>query len=234
MTSPSAAPEPSVLGDIALFQRLAPRDLSVLSQELRRRTFPPNSNIMTAEAPAEALFIILRGTVKVVAEQADGSEVLLALLGGGEIVGEMSVTDGLGRSATIVTLEESTVAWINRATFTEYLHSMPGLAFNLARILSARLRLANAQIQSLATQDVYGRVARQLLALARVYGQEVEGGGIFIPLRLTQSELASLVGASRVRVNQALVTYKELGYISLEHDNRLTVRNPTALAQRCA
>jgi CRP/FNR family transcriptional regulator, cyclic AMP receptor protein len=85
----------------------------------------------------------------------------------------------------------------------------------------------------LATQDVYGRVARQLLSLAEQYGKDDGRGGKVIPMRLTQGDLASLVGASRVRVNQVLVFYKENAYISVDNAYRITISNQAALAARC-
>lgn len=189
--------------------------------------------MVLAEQPGEVVFIILSGTVKVQVDQADGTEVILAVLGVGQSVGEMSAMDNLGRSANVVTIEESNLVWISRAAFAECLETMHRLSYNLARILAARLRVANAQIQALATQDVYGRVARQLLTLAQEYGKDQPSGGVLIPLRLTQGDLASLVGASRVRVNQALMGFRESGYISVDQTNRVVIHNWAALTQRC-
>jgi CRP/FNR family cyclic AMP-dependent transcriptional regulator len=147
----------------------------------------------------------------------------------------MSVTDRLERSADVITLDDSTLAWMDRSTFADYQQRFPGLVHNVARILSRRLRVANAQILALATQDAYGRIARQLLSLADVYGQETgDEGGRLIPLRLTQSDLASMVGTSRVRVNQALLHFRALGYISVDQGNRITVHDRAALAARCS
>ncbi len=188
---------------------------------------------MTAEQPGEVAYIILTGTVKVYVEQADGSDAILAILGRGELVGELSLIDTPSRSATVETLEESTLVWIDKMTFQELLQRMPMLTYNLVRILARRLRLANAQIQALATQDVFGRVARQLLAFAEAYGQLNTNGATVIPLRLTQSDLASLVGASRVRVNQVLSLYQQRHFITVHPNHHITVLNVQALAQRC-
>ena len=103
------------------------------------------------------------------------------------------------------------------------------MAYNLVAILSRRLRLANAQIESLTTQDVSGRIARQILALAHEYGEPAAEGAVRIPLRLTQGDFAGLIGATRVRVNQVLLTFKERNYITVDHDHRITVRNRDAL-----
>ncbi|MBC8162068.1 MAG: Crp/Fnr family transcriptional regulator [Roseiflexaceae bacterium] len=221
-----------VLTTLPLFQNLPDAQIQQLNAALRRRQFLAGVDIITAEQPGEVMYIILSGTVKIYAEQADGSSVILAILGAGEIFGEMSILENIGRSATVVTLEESTILWMDRLTFEASLRDIPGMSQNLVRIFSRRLRLANAQIQALATLDVFGRVARQILAFAHEYGQQ-QPNGVLIPLRLTQSDLAGMVGASRVRVNQVLVFYKQQSYISVDQDARITVFNQAALAARC-
>jgi CRP/FNR family cyclic AMP-dependent transcriptional regulator len=222
-----------LLSEIPLFSNLTPSELHKVKGFLHARTFPAGTNLITVEQPGEVAYIILEGTIKVHVEQADGSDVILAILGRGEIVGEMSLVDRAGRSANAFTMEDSALAWLDRSMFWECLQTMPSMTFNLASMLSRRLRIANAQIQSLATQDVFGRVARQLLAFAVEYGEPGSNGGIRIPIRLTQSDLAELIGATRTRVNQVLATFKELKYVSLDQDYRITVLEPEALAQRC-
>jgi CRP/FNR family transcriptional regulator, cyclic AMP receptor protein len=107
------------------------------------------------------------------------------------------------------------------------------LARTLTEIFSRRLRVANSRLLALATLDVPGRVASQLLALARKYGKEApEGGGVRIPMRLTQTDLAALVGASRVRVNQALGYFRKHNAISVDKDGHITVRDTDALTRR--
>jgi len=101
------------------------------------------------------------------------------------------------------------------------------------RLLSHRLRFANEQIQALATLDVPGRVARQILALAERYGSPAKGGDVSIPLRLTQSDLGDLVGASRERVNQAIVDFKQRGFLAVDGDHRLRVLSRRDLARYC-
>lgn len=228
-----AALDPAILSGTPLFSGLTSAQLARLGEHLHQKTFPAGTSVVLAEQPGEVVFIILSGTVKVQLDQADGTEVILAVLGVGQSVGEMSAMDNLGRSANVVTIEESNLVWISRAAFAECLETMHRLSYNLARILAARLRVANAQIQALATQDVYGRVARQLLTLAQEYGKDQPSGGVLIPLRLTQGDLASLVGASRVRVNQALMGFRESGYISVDQTNRVVIHNWAALTQRC-
>jgi CRP/FNR family cyclic AMP-dependent transcriptional regulator len=221
------------LAEIPLFRGLTDAQLSKLETILHRKSFPAGAEIMTAEQPGEVVYVILEGSVKVHIEQPDGSDVVLAILGAGELVGEMSLADSLGRSASVVTLEKSTLLWMDRPAFRTSLAEIPTMTHNLVNILSTRLRLANAHAQLLSRLDVHGRVAGQLLALAREYGEVAPDGEILIPLRLTQSDLAGLVGASRVRVNQALGFYKRHNHISVDRNHRIIIRDPDALARRC-
>jgi CRP/FNR family cyclic AMP-dependent transcriptional regulator len=226
-------PNPKVLEGLPLFSGLDESQMNWLSNRLHCRNFPANTNIITAEQPGNVVFFILSGTVKVHIEQASGNDVVLAILGSGDTVGEMSLLDSAGRSASVETLEESTVLWMDRDNFTDALKAFPALAMNLVRALSARVRLANEQIQTLATLDVYGRVARQLLAFSEKYGQAADNGAVLIPIRLTQGDIADLVGASRKRVNQVMVAFKGYNYLSVDAVGRIIVQDRAALARFC-
>jgi CRP/FNR family cyclic AMP-dependent transcriptional regulator len=158
--------------------------------------------------------------------------VVLAILGAGDTLGEMSLIDSAGRSASAVTLEDSLLLWMDKSAFQEALRRFPVLAQNLVRILSARVRLANELIQALASMDVNGRVARQLLAFADKYGR-AEGQSVLIPIHLTQSDIADLVGASRKRVNQVMVAFREQELISTNPAGRIIVLDREALMNYC-
>ena len=224
--------DPVTLSGVALFHGLSSEQLSRLAPLLRERIFSAGANVITVEERGESAYVILSGTAKVYVAHTDGTEVILAILGPGEIVGEMSAADSLGRSASVLTLEDSTLLWMERHTFLSSMEEMPAIARNLIGILSRRLRLADTHTRSLAALDVHGRVAAQLLAFAREYGEPLPDGGTLIPLRLTQTDLAGLVGASRVRVNQSLGYYRKQGSISLNKDHRIIVRDEESLARR--
>jgi CRP/FNR family transcriptional regulator, cyclic AMP receptor protein len=225
------ATDPHTLAKVPLFEGLPRSELSRLCDYLYQRSFPAGANVLIAEQPGEAVYVILAGSVKVHALRPDGTEVVLAVLGAGEVVGEMSVADSLGRSASVVTLEETTLLWMDRRTFRSSVASSPDLARNLSEILSKRVRLANARLISLSSLDVPGRVASQLLSLVREYGENTPEGAR-IPMRLTQTDLAALVGASRVSVNQALGQFRKRGAISIAKDGRVSVHDEEALARR--
>jgi CRP/FNR family cyclic AMP-dependent transcriptional regulator len=222
--------DPTFLRRIALFRDLELGDLAVLNGLMRRQEVPAGARLMTSDTPGDSAYVIRHGAVKVHVGDEEGRDVIVAILGPGEIVGEMSVVDREMRSGSVVTLEDSVVFWIDRETFQNCLRTMPKLALNLNEILSRRLRIANERIKALATLDVYGRIANHLLVLANEYGEAVDTGTV-IPIRLTQGDLASLVGASRVRVNQALVQLKRRGAISTDQHHHITVHDEDVLTR---
>lgn len=225
--------DPCLITDLALFRGLTPAQQTQVGARLYCRTFLAGSNIIMADQPGEVVYIIQSGTVKIHIEQADGRDVILAILGPGDIVGEMSLIDSAGRSASVVTLEDSQLVWFSGEVFQEFLRTIPVFAQNLVRVLSGRVRLANELVQALATLDVNGRVARQMLAFAEKYGRPGANGAVVIPIRLTQGDIADLVGASRKRVNQVMVTFKQMGYLSVDEKGRVTVYDRPALARLC-
>jgi CRP/FNR family cyclic AMP-dependent transcriptional regulator len=220
--------DPTFLRRIALFRDLELGDLAVLNGLMRRQELPAGARLMATETPGDSAYVIRHGAVKVQVEQEDGRDVIVAILGPGEIVGEMSVVDRETRPGSVVTLEDSVLFWIDREAFQNCLQTMPRLTLNLTEIMSRRIRIANERIKALATLDVYGRIAHHLLVLAHEYGEEVDDG-TRIQIRLTQGDLASLVGASRVRVNQALVLLRRRGAISADQHHHITVHDEAVL-----
>jgi CRP/FNR family cyclic AMP-dependent transcriptional regulator len=223
----------NLLADIQLFEGLTSAQLDWVAQRAHRRVFPAGTNVLLAEQPGETVYIILHGTVKIHVEQGDGRDVILSILGAGDLLGEMSLIDSIGRSASAVTLESSLMLWIDKQTFNQLLDEFPTVARNLVRILSARMRLSDQLIQALATLDVYGRVARQLLAFAERYGKPDADGEIRIPIALTQGDIADLVGASRKRVNQVMVAFKSQELLSTDAEGHIVLFDREGLARYC-
>jgi len=219
------------LSYIQLFEGLTPTQLDWVAHRAHRRIFEAGRNVMTIEQPGEAVYIILHGTVKIHIEQGE-RDVILAILGAGDMLGEMSLIDSVGRSASAVALESSLMLWMDKITFNYILDNFPPVARNLVKIMSSRVRLSDQLIQALATLDVNGRVARQLLAFAEKYGDE-KNGATQISIVLTQGDIADLVGASRKRVNQAMVSFKEQGLIDTDAEGRIAIKNSEGLARYC-
>ena len=219
------------LSGIKLFEGMTPTQQDWAAQHVHRRDFEAGRNVMTIEQPGEAVFVLLSGSVKIHVEQGE-RDVILAILGEGDLLGEMSLIDSIGRSASAVTLENTTVLWMDKNTFNYMLDNFPPVARNLVKIMALRVRLSDQLIQALATLDVNGRVARQLLAFAVKYGYPKDGA-TQIRIILTQGDIADLVGASRKRVNQAMVLFKEQGLID-NAEGRISIINGEGLARYCS
>jgi CRP/FNR family transcriptional regulator, cyclic AMP receptor protein len=222
-----------LLREVELFRDLTPEEIAEIEGCLARRNFAGGTLLMTVEQPGTALYVILQGSVKVFLNRDDGSEVIVSLLGSGHTVGETSAFLGSQRSANAVTMEQTAMLCMSGSAFVDCLQRMPRLSFNMNRLLSLRLRLANQQILALSSLDVAGRVAREILAFAEQYGRDEERGRVRIPLRLTQGDLASIIGTSRERVNQVMVRFKRCGLLSVDRSHHITVQNREELARQC-
>ena len=172
---------------------------------------------------SDALYVILSGRVKVFVADADGREMVLAIHGPGEYVGEMAL-DGRPRSASVLAMEPTVCSVLTRETLRAAIAANPDVAMNLINKLIDRARSATDSVRNLALMDVYGRVARLLLSLA----VEQADGRTIVPERLTQQEIADRVGASRDMVSRIFKDLTAGGYITVV-DRQITInRKPPA------
>lgn len=198
------------LRNIPLFSGLQEEGLRAISDHAVIKTFPKNTIVIHEGELADSLYVILSGKVKVYLSDDKGKEIDLAVQGPGEYFGEMGLDDG-PRSASVMTLEPCTFSTIGKSVLKDFLAKNPPIAMSIIQGLVKRLRAADAIIGNLALLDVYGRVARTLLKLARE-----ENGKLVITQKLTQQDLANMVGASREMINRILRDLKSGGYIRTE------------------
>ncbi len=224
--------EVEVLPSVTLFRGLTDEQMRMVALNSRVRTYKAGVAIMQQLDPGQSFFVILEGTVKVSLTMPDGSEVFLAVLAAGDTVGELSLIDAGGRSADVTAQEPTRILEMDRELFDTLLASGAEFPRNLMRILSRRLRLANVRIQAHCTLDTFGMVAHQLLEFAELYGVPTASGATYVPIRLTQSDLATLIGASRERVNQVMVAYKKSGIITVDSRFHITVERTDMLRKR--
>lgn len=218
------------LSTLPLFQGMDAAGLEWVTQRMYRRVFPAGFPVLLAEQPGEAVYFILEGTVKVFVDQANKKPVVLSILGAGEVLGELSLLDSTGHSASAVTMEDTLMVWMDKPSFYQLLGDFPHVNINLVHILSARLRSNIELIQALTTLDTYGRIARQLLIFAD--GNDGQSPAT-IPLMLTQGDLADLVGASRKRVNQVMVYFRDHGLISVTSAGKISLLDREGLESYC-
>ncbi len=213
-----------------LFAALPRRHLELLASLARRRVFQRGDTIFRHGDIGSSLYFIESGRVKVVVTSDQGEEVLLAVLGPGEVFGELSVFDGMPRSATVIALEDLTTLALERSAFQEYIRREPDIALHLLAVLSRRIRTSDTMIEDCAFYDVPGRLAKKLLDLAEQHGKPTPEG-MEINLRLTQRELAGMVAASRESVNKHLAYFKVKGLVGV-HRGHLVIRKAEELARR--
>lgn len=220
------------LRTVELFRDLATGDLERVGEPMRERLVPAGSELITQGEIQDVFFAILEGSVKVYRRLRHGGEVILGIAGPGEILGEMP-TDDRAPTSGAAALEETRVLSLDGGSFRRLVEEIPSLRIGLVTLLRDRLRTADARIESLAGQDVEGRVACVLLELARQHGTPKPGGGMLITIPLTQAEVAAMTGASRVRVNQVIAKFRRHGWVTLDGSRRTSVQDPTALESRC-
>ncbi len=203
----------ALLRHVPLFSALGERELAEIGPLVRRKSFPKNRTVFSEGERTDSLYIILSGRAKVQRADADGKEVILAVLGSGEYFGEMSLIDNLPHSATVVTLEACEFLTLAKEDFRACLAHNADMAMVIMIGLVRRLRAADGKIESLALLDVYGRVARVLVEFS-----ELEEGVRVVRGKLPRQEMAKMVGASREMVSRVMRDLENDGFIVARPD----------------
>lgn len=202
----------TMIEQVELFQGLAPQELEALTASSTTRSFPKNTVVIHENDPADSLFIIESGKVKVYCSDKNGKEFIMNTEGPGDYFGELALLDDATRSASVRTVEKSSFSIIYKDDFNRVLDKYPNISRQLIRNLALRVRKLTADVKSLALQDVYGRVANVLMDMSDERGD----GTLFIPEKLTQQDIADRVGASREMVARILKDLTIGEYIRFE------------------
>ena len=220
----------AALAKVPLFAGLPPTELDRLGRLMRARDYTRNEVIFLEGDAGTSLCVIASGRVKIVLTGADGREVVLNVYGPGEFFGEFALLDGEPRSADAVAQEPSRVFTLRRGDFLGFLEAHPRSVATLLAMLSRRLRHTTRVVQDATFRDVPARLARVVLDLADAHGRPV-AGGILVDARLTQTELAQMIGASRETVNKALRSFEREGLLRFERGS-ITIAQPESLRAR--
>jgi CRP/FNR family transcriptional regulator/CRP/FNR family cyclic AMP-dependent transcriptional regulator len=219
------------LKQVPLFADLADEEIRELMTVARRRVYRAGEVIFHRDDPGQVLYLIKEGKVKICLISPDGQEMTLTVLGKGEYFGEFALLDGLPRSTDAIASERVECYTLQRTDFHNAIMKNPKIAIQAMEVLSKRLRNTNQMVEDLIFLDVYGRVAKKLLELADAHGSKAEDGGIRIEMRLTQQELASMVGASRESVNKVMGYFTDKNFISTDK-HRITLHRIADLKRR--
>ena len=219
---------PHVLKNVPLFSSFSDHQLSSLIPAVQHRRFPRGSFIIRAGEETDALYIILAGHAKVLIPDDDGNEVILSHMGPNDFFGEMGLLDDQPRSASVETTEPCEVLRISRSAFLNCLRDNFDAAMLVIRNLVKRLREADRKIESLALIDVYGRVARLLMEMAKE-----EDGEWIVAKAPPKQEIARMIGASREMVSRVVKDLHEKGVIRAEK-RRIIILDRNSMGSRRA
>jgi CRP-like cAMP-binding protein len=203
-----------LLRTVPIFSELSESDVASLAQLLTRRKYPKDGVVFFENEEGDSFFMIVEGRIKVTILGDDGREVILSMLGPGDFFGEMALLDNEPRSATAIAAEESELLSLARVDF-QSVATKRSITGALIKVLTARLRRANHQISTLALLDVYGRVARVILDMAREEGRRLKDGRIAFR-RATHQEIANRIGTTRETVTRMLKDLERQGLIHMD------------------
>ncbi len=210
--------------------QLSPNETAALRGLGHLRPVGPRHALLREGELPDTVLLIEHGNAKIVSITRDGREVVLALRGTGELVGEQSILDGWTRAATVVAIDALEVRVIPAAAFRRFLEQNPRVMTVVLSMMSASLRAASLAQISYATADTLGRVAARLVELGERFG-DPSPEGVRVALPLTQEEIAGWAGASLEATVRALRQMRELGWIETGR-RTLLIREPDSLRRR--
>jgi CRP/FNR family cyclic AMP-dependent transcriptional regulator len=217
-----------VLLGTTIFRDLRRRDVEELLPDIRRSSYARGESVWLEGAPADALFVIVRGQLKSYRVSREGNEVILALHSGGEVAGEVGLFHPSGTRRVNVSAMEPTVCLIlGRTPLVAFMTRHPPAMERMLERLSELTVRAAYSFSGVAFDDIRRRVAGALLALGDEFGTS-SGDGVRIRLKVSQSTLAALVAASRENVNRALSGYVTSGVVS-QRDGYFVIHDRAAL-----
>ena len=219
-----------LLKQVPLFRSLRAEDSQHIAALLQKQILRKGDALFRKGEEGHSLYLITAGKIKILRQSRDGDEVILALLSPGDFCGEMSLLDGLPRSADAVAAEETQLYGLNRKDFIAYVMNNETAVKAILAALSKRLRKADDFLEDVFFLNVAARLAKKLIELAMSNGFREEDGGP-IHLNVTQKDLAGMIGATRESVNKALRSLREKNLIGFS-GNTLVIDNLEALKRR--
>jgi CRP-like cAMP-binding protein len=221
-----------LLEQAPLFSVLHPDDLRTLATRFHAVRYRKSEMIFREGEPSERLFLIDQGTVKLSIVANRGGELLIAVLGHGQIFGELSVIDRGPRAMNARAMEDSLVFALSSDVFWTMLEMHPPLARRLLELMARRLRRADRTSQDLVFFDAPTRLARKLLELAEDHGKATgEADQIGLTVRVTQEEMAQMIGVTRGSANRLIASFTARGWLDWNDGHPILLR-PESLMRR--
>ena len=185
-----------------------------LFREARVVRLAPQQMLFVAGDPGDGCYQVEEGLLKVVAPSPSGGDRILAILGPGELVGELSMIDGLPRSASVSALRESKLSFVSRSVFNTVTHKQPEIYRHITALLARRLRDVDDALTATSFLPLKARTARALLGLSDAFGKDVGSGRILIRQKFSQGDLAAMAGVARENCSRILQDWTRRSLVS--------------------
>ncbi len=207
-----------ILKNIDVFSELSPGEINDFLASAQKKRYPHGSIVIQRGDLGDIIYLILKGSVKVVLTHIEGREIILNVMKTGDYFGEMSVFDYMPRSATIIAEEDCEFLMIYREALTNQIRKNPQIALKMLSNMSNKVREMNEQVNCLTNLDAKGRVAQTLLKLSKKAGVIIENGSLIIPRPLVR-DIADMSGTSRETVSRILTELTKSGIIGLSKEH---------------
>ncbi len=208
-----------------LFRGLSAATIQQIAALAIRRPYEPDALVFSQGDPGDSLYGVVTGKVRISASTREGKEMFLNIMEPGDTFGEIALLDGNPRTATATTTATCELMIIPRAQFLALLQREPTVAIHLLQLLCQRIRWTSAQAEDSALLTVPNRLARRLLSLAKLHGQQSPKG---VQLIISQEEMGRFLGISRQAVNQYLQEWRAQGWVDVGR-GKVTVLDESAL-----
>lgn len=198
-----------ILRKVTLFKSLSDENLSLISTFTEEKLIPEGKEFISQGDLAQSAYMILEGGVRVFRVSEDGDEITLAILGPGEVVGEMGIIDNHPRVASVSTIKNTKVLSLKRSDFLEMLKNHPETAASLLQTLAERVEETDERFEDLFSKSLEERTLKTLEVLAPYFSDQT--------ILLSQEHLAAVIGATRARVTEVLNNLQRKGKVQLSH-----------------
>jgi CRP-like cAMP-binding protein len=217
------------LKHIKLFSGLSQAELQEMDRITRMQEIKKKQPIYLPGDPANTVYLLKKGRVKIASSASSGKEVTFEILEAGEIFGELEVLEDSPRETHAEALDDALICAIRREDFDRYLSEHPDLSVKLTKLIGLRLRKIQTRVEDLVFRDAPARLAHLLLELSKTDGAP-EGAGLRLHAKLTHQEMANLIGCSRETVSTILGQFREQGLIRID-GRSIIVLNPHSLSR---
>lgn len=198
-----------LLKTLPLFQNLSQQELEVIASASTEQTIPSGTTFIEQEDESNSAYVIYKGSAKVFRVTNEGEQINVAVIGPGEVVGELALLDNSPRSACVQALQEVKLLTITKNKFSKILHDYPETAVSLLCTLADRVRTSNQLLEDVLSKNLYDRTWKTLQSLSRYFPNNT--------ISLSHEELSCIIGATRSRVTEILNELQSENKISLSH-----------------